>query len=260
MIDMSKVHLVVPDPHAHPEHDNNRADWLGQLIKDLKPDVVVNLGDAADMASLSNYDKGKASFHGKNYEKDIQSHLDFQKRMWAPIRKSKRKMPYRVVLEGNHEHRLKRALEYDPQLEGEKFGMSFNDFDFNRYYHDVVEYDGMTPGLITIDGITYAHFMISGAMGRPISGVHHAASLIAKGFTSCTVGHSHLMDFSVRTDVTGKKIMGCVAGVYQDYPSSWAGNVNNLWWSGVVIKREVEDGVYDPEFVSIARLRKEYGQ
>ena len=32
-----KVHLVVPDSHAHPDYNNDRADWLGQLIADLKP-------------------------------------------------------------------------------------------------------------------------------------------------------------------------------------------------------------------------------
>ena len=48
---MTKVHLVIPDPHAHPDHNNNRADWLGQLILDLKPDVVVNLGDVAGRQS-----------------------------------------------------------------------------------------------------------------------------------------------------------------------------------------------------------------
>ena len=50
---MNKTHIVVPDPHADPRYSNDRADWIGQLIKDVKPEVVVNLGDAADMSSIS---------------------------------------------------------------------------------------------------------------------------------------------------------------------------------------------------------------
>jgi hypothetical protein len=46
--------------------------------------------------------------------------------------------------------------------------------------------------------------------------------------------------------------------VYQDYKSEWAGEVNKLWWRGVVIKRNVENGAYDPEWVSIERLKREY--
>jgi hypothetical protein len=50
-----------------------------------------------------------------------------------------------------------------------------------------------------------------------------------------------------------------VAGVYQDYRASWAGGANDLWWKGVIYKRNVEDGVYDAEFISLESLRKEYG-
>jgi hypothetical protein len=254
------VHLVIPDQHAHPDFNNDRADWVGKLILDLKPDVVINLGDAADLPSLSLYDKGKASFHSRNYEKDIQAHLDFQDRMWYPMRKAKKKQPFRVVLEGNHEHRIKRALELDPHLEGESFGISFKSLAFDDYYHEVVPYSGQTPGVTVVDGISYAHYLVSGVMGRPVGGEHHASSLVSKFHTSCTVGHSHTVDWSVRSSVNGKKVMGMVAGVYQDYQAPWAGSTTTFWWSGVVIKRGVEDGSYSPQFVSIAELRKEYGQ
>ena len=254
-----KVHLVIPDQHAHPDFSNDRADYLGRLIKDLKPDVVVNLGDAADMASLSSFDKGKASFNGRNYEKDILAHLDFQERMWAPSKKSKKKRPYRVVLEGNHEYRTKRVLETSPELEGDRHGISFKDYDFNSYYHDIVEYEGSTPSFIAIDGVHYAHYFISGVLGRAIGGEHHASSLGKKTMVSCTVGHSHLRDFDMSTGSTGNTILSLVAGVFQDYRSTWAGAVNNLWWSGVVIKRGVDNGIYDHEWVSLKRLKEIYG-
>jgi hypothetical protein len=256
---MSKTYLVVPDQHAHPDHNNDRADYLGKFIKDLKPHVVVNIGDAADLASLSTFDKGKHSFHARNYEKDIDAHLDFQERMWAPIRKSKRKQPYRIILEGNHEHRIKRALEASGEMAGDRFGLSFRNLDFDSYYHEVIEYNGSTPGIRTMDGIDFAHFFISGVMGRPIGGIHHAASLVTKNFTSSVCGHSHTADFSVRTTQTGKKLFGLVSGVYQDYNSDWAGHINDLWWRGLVVLRDVDDGYFDPEFIGLKALEKEYG-
>lgn len=255
---ISKIHLVIADQHAHPDFNNDRADWLGQLIKDLKPDVVVNIGDAADLASLSSFDKGKASFVTRNYENDIIAHLNFQERMWQPMKDAKKKKPHRIILEGNHEHRVKRAIDLSPELAGDRFGISFNDFDFNSYYNEVVEYEGGTPGIIKVDDISYAHFFVSGLMGRPIGGMHHAASLIAKNLTSSVCGHSHTADWAVRTKPDGSKIMGLVCGVYQDYRAEWAGHVNDLWWKGVVILRNVEDGYFDPEFVGIDRLRREY--
>lgn len=256
---MTKEYLIIPDQHAHPDHNNDRADWLGNLIKDLKPDVVINMGDAADMPSLSSYDKGKASFASASYEKDIEAHLDFQDRMWHPMKKAKKKQPKRVVLHGNHENRLRKVLEYDPHLAGDRFGVSFKNFQFSDYYHEQVPYEGQTPGIYTSDGLAFAHYFVSGLMGRPIGGEHHAASLIAKGHHSCIAAHSHTIDWAVRTDPTGKKVMGLVAGVYQDYKSGWAGEVNKLWWSGVVYLRGVEQGYFDPQFIGLEAIRREYG-
>ena len=252
---MTKTHLVIPDQHAHPDFNNDRADWIARLIVDVRPDVVINIGDAADMASLSTYDKGKRAFQGRSYKKDIDAHLDFQDRMWAPVKRTKKKLPYRVVLEGNHEHRIEKALDMSPELEGT---ISFKDYAFDDYYDDVVRYQGGTPGIIDIDGIHYAHYFVSGVMGRPVGGEHPAYSLLTKHFTSCTCGHIHVADHAIRTTVDGRRIHGLVAGVYQDYESAWAGEINKLWWRGVVVKHNVEGGSYDPEWISIDRLRKEY--
>lgn len=254
---MGKTHLVIPDPHAHPDHDNKRAEYLGKLIVDLKPDVVVNLGDMWDMSSMSAYDKGGKSFQGRTFKKDIDAGLDFDDRLWYNIRKAKKKKPYSVFLEGNHEFRLKKAINTQPELEGV---ISFEDFNLNRNYDEVIEYAGNTPGYTEIDGVHYAHYFVSGVMGRPIGGEHPAYSLLTKEFTSCTCGHIHVTDFSVRHVVDGRRIMGLVAGVYQDYESGWAGEVNKLWWRGVIIKRNVEGGQYEPQWVSLETLEKEYGR
>jgi len=231
---------------------------MGQLIHELKPDVVINLGDQADLASLSLYDKGKASFASRNYQRDIEASLDFQEKLWAPAKAAKKRMPRRVILEGNHEHRIKRAMDIQPELVGDRYGLSFSDLDWSACYTDVVEYEGQTPGVIDVDGLLYAHFFVSGVMGRPIGGVHQASSLVSKSYQSCVMGHTHTTDWSVRTTPTGKHIMGLIAGVGQDYDSPWAGTVNKLWWRGVVILRNIEDGTYDPQWVSMKALKEAY--
>lgn len=248
--------LVVPDQHAHPDHNNDRADYLARLTIDLKPDIVVNLGDACDLASLASYDRGKRSFHGKSYQRDIDSHLDFQERWWEPVRRTKKKLPYRVVLEGNHEHRVEKALDLNPEYEGI---VGFDSFEFDRYYDEVVRYDGGTPGTIEISGVTFAHYLVSGTKGYPISGEHAAYNLITKKFVSCVVGHSHLKDECIRNTERSTTVQGVVAGVYQDYNSDWAGSSNKLWWRGLVYLRNVENGRFDTQWISLDNLRKEYG-
>lgn len=249
-------HLVVPDPHAHYQHNNLRALWLGELINDIKPDRVIVLGDVADMPSLSSYDKGKRAFQGRTYSQDMQAHGDFQEKLWSTVRRAKRKLPHSVVLHGNHEQRIERAIEVQAELEGV---ISYEDLELDHWYDEVVPYTGATPGSIALDGVHYAHYFVAGISGRPISGEHSAYSLLSKLHASCVVGHSHLMDHCVRTRADGQKIMGLVAGCYQDWEAGFAGEANKLWWRGVCVLNNVEDGCYDLQTISLESLRKEYG-
>lgn len=255
---MSRTHLVLPDPHSHPSFSNERADYVGKLIADLQPEVFINLGDMWDFASLSGYDKGKSSFHGRNYQRDLASGLEFNDRLFAPIRKLKRKQPYSVFLEGNHEQRQARLLDMQPELDG---AISFKDLDLSRSYDEVVRYTGQSPGSIVVDGVAYAHFVVSGIMGRPIGGEHAAYSLLTKQFQSVVQGHTHLFDYSERTNMAGRRVQAVVAGWFGDYTAPWAGEeICKMWNSGVVVLHDAEDGEFDLEWISLRRLKKEYGE
>lgn len=253
---MSKIHLVIPDCHAHYQHDNDRAIWLGHLIRDIKPDVVINLGDLADMPSLSSYDKGKKGFQGRTYIQDINAALDFQDKLWSTVKAAKKRLPLRVTLIGNHEHRIERAIEVQPELDG---AISYNDLRLQDFYDEVVWYNGSTPGSITVDGILYAHYVVGGVLGKPLQSEHHAYTLLKKMHMSCTVGHTHTLDYCIATKADGAKIMGLVAGCFYDYEQPYAGDAAKFYDRGVVIKRNVDNGCYDLEWISIDRLRKEYG-
>lgn len=249
------THLVIPDSHAHYEHNNDRADWLSHLIQDVRPDVVIHIGDSADMPSLSSYDKGKRSFHGKTYRADINAHTDFQDRVWSPLRKRKKRLPRTVFCVGNHEQRIHKALDLSPELEGT---IGFGDLHLSEWYDDIVPYEGGTPGVIEIDGIEYAHYFPSGTMGRPAGGEHAAYTLLTKRHKSSTCGHLHTADFCVRPAGSSGRIMASVVGCFQDYTNDWVGEAASFWWRGVMIKHNVENGQYDPEWVSIDRMRKIY--
>lgn len=246
-----QTHLIIPDSHAHADHGNARYQWLGHLINDVKPDVVVDIGDWWDMPSLCHYDKGTKGFEGRRYKRDIDAGLDAQEKMFGIIRKQKKKLPRFVRTLGNHEARISKAIDRDPVLEGT---IGLDDLQSREYGWEQVPF--LSP--IEIAGVTYQHYFVSGLMGRPIGGERHAQSLILKQLASCTQGHSHLFDYCVRSDVRGTKIHGLVCGVYQDYHADFAGPANALWNPGVVIKRGVENGSYDLEHISLKRLKEAY--
>jgi hypothetical protein len=246
------THLVIPDQHAHPDHNNDRFEWLGKLIVDLRPDVVINIGDMVDMPSLSSYDKGTKSFEGKRYYKDIGAAFNAQELMMFPVRQAKKKKPKFIFTLGNHENRINKAINNDSRLEGT---IGIKDLLLEEWGYEVFPF--LEP--VIIDGIAYAHYFTSGVMGRPVGGENPGKSLLNKQHMSATAGHTHTLDFASTVNAAGQRLMGLVCGAYIDYASSWNNAQSEaLWWSGVVIKRNIDNGTYDPQFVSLNTLRKEY--
>ena len=249
-------HLIIPDTHSTPDFNNDRFTWLGKLVVDLKPDTVIMLGDWVDMPSLCSYDKCTKGYEGRRYKNDIEAGIDAQERFFAPIRAAKKRLPRLVMLEGNHEHRITRAISSDAaHLDGI---ISLDDLEYEHFGWEWVPYYGSTPGIIEVDGIAYAHYFTSGIMGRSISGEHPAYSLLVKQYMSCTQGHTHITDYCVRTTATHRHIHGLIAGVYVDYYMDYAGEANDLWWKGVIFKTNVEKGQYDPRWIGLESIKKEY--
>lgn len=251
-----KKYVVVFDIHASPGEDNTRADALANLIIDQKPDVVVNGGDTIDFASLSSYDKGKRSAIGRNYIADVESHLDFQSRMWEPVKARKKKMPFRVFLFGNHEFRLDRALDISPEYAG---AIDYKHLKLEEYYDELVPYDGNNPGVIELDGILFSHFFPSGVMGRPVSGERPAYSLIIKNGQSSIQGHIHTLDFCSQRKVSGRVLNGLVCGTFNEHVPNWAGTIGSFWQPGLAVLHNVHDGHYDFEWWSLERVKQVYG-
>ena len=252
---MSERMLLIPDPHAVPYANNDRAEWLGKLIVDLKPDVVLNGGDLFDMQSLSSYDKGKRSFSGKTYKADIEAGLDFHEKMWEPVRRQKKKMPYRVFLIGNHEQRVDRALDLSPELQGT---IGYADYHLEDYYDTVVPYDGQLPGIFEYENILFAHFFPTGVSGLPIGGNYPGRMLLTKNGCSSVQFHTHILDYNSHRTVKNEVRHGLVAGCYLDYQPDWTGPLARFWRSGVVVLDNLDDGDFDFRWISIDSIKKEY--
>jgi len=258
---MSKTAIVWSCAHAKPEVSNERFDWLAGLIYDIRPDYCIDLGDGADMASLNSYDtKYPKAIVSQSYEADIESYNDSQERLRKPFKKNKRKRPYWVGFEGNHGHRIKKAIAHDPRLEGQKYGISFGHLQTDKWFDDYHEYINSAPALVDYDGVLYGHYVSSYNPSVGIAGKHAAHSLLSHVKCSVTVGHSHKYSYFYDGAARPNPIIGHVVGCFKGKEETWAGHVNAEWRTGVVIKREIENGVYSHQWVSMNELRKEYSE
>lgn len=256
----NKTAVVFTCAHSTPGVGNERFEWLGNLIYDIKPDYVIDLGDFDDMKSLNSYDTARPEMLcNQSYESDIENGQDARDRIRWKIRKNKIKRPYFIGLEGNHENRIKVALEKEPRLRGENYGVSFKHLQTDYWYDEYHEYSNAAPSILDLDGISYAHYISSGNYGTAMSGDHHAYNLLKKRACSTTVGHSHKRNLHFKDDAHPNPIIGLVAGCFKGADETWAGQSNKEWWKGVIIKRNINNGVYDPEFVSLENLEKAYG-
>lgn len=254
-----RSHLILGDSHAQPNHNNNRFTWAGELTLERQPDVIVDIGDSADMASLCQYDIGNVRAEGRRYVDDIAAYRDAMDKFMAPINKyndthtrwkKKKYRPDFIKCRGNHEYRIARAASENPALYGH---ITYDDLEESKHGWKV--YDFLEP--CVIDNICYKHFFTSGIMGRPIGGVNHARTLVSKTYMSSVCGHSHMRDFWEDTDAAGRKVFGLVVGCYFEHEESYT-TENDRFWRGLVYLNDVREGQADVEFIGMNQIRSKY--
>ena len=215
----------------------------------------MHLGDHWDMASLSSWDRGKKSMEGRRYNADITAGNLGMAILNAPLNryneqrrayKEKQWWPRRVLLRGNHEERILRACEDDAALDGV---IGYHDLESPGWEtHEFLE-------VVNIDGVAYSHYFYNPMSGRPYSAV--AATRLKQVGRTFTMGHQQTLDYAIRF-VGDKAHHGLIAGACYLHDEGYKGPQGNAHWRGVIVKHQVEDGEYDPMFVSLDYLCRRY--
>ena len=254
---MTKI-LIIPYTQVKPGVNISHLHWLGKYICEIRPDIIVHLGDHWDLPSLSSYDKGTAAIEGRRVKADIKAGRDGIELLEAPLkalqaaqRRYKRTIynPRKVFLIGNHEQRLERYINNNPELVG---FLSYKDFGLEKAGWEV--YDFLE--IVNIHDILFSHYFANPMSGRPYSG--KAAGLIQRVGKSFVMGHRQELDFSCRELCDGTKQIGVIAGAFYQHDEGYKGYQGNKHWRGVVVGHEVENGWFDPMFVSMDYLRRTF--
>jgi len=249
--------LCIPDAQVKEGVPLEHLTWAGKAIVDYKPDVVVNLGDFADMPSLSTHDKaGSKYFEGKRYTKDVDIVKTAMAMLLKPLKdeqmrlkrnKEKLYKPRMVMLLGNHENRINRAINNNPMLDGL---ISTKDL---GYESDWEVYDFLSP--VFLSGVGFNHYFPVGAMGRPASS---PSVIISKLHMSCVAGHQQGRSVAYGKRADGKSVCSIIAGSYYLHSEEYMDQLSNKHWRGLVMLNEVQDGQFDEMFLSIDYLKRKY--
>jgi hypothetical protein len=250
------THLIVGDAHAKPDVENHRFDWLGRLIVDRQPNVIVDIGDWWAMDSLCGYDKkGSRAFEGNRYVKDIEAGIDAQHRVQHQLddyNRGRRKKyePRRVRTLGNHDGgRICRLLEEEP-----RFSAVLGTRDLLSAEFGWEEYPYLAP--VEIDGISYCHIFQKG--GRERSGKYVVARTTEEESCSLVFGHTHKLAFWRWANSLGRSWQGLNCGCYFLHWEDWGKTDNHFWSRGIAILNNVRDGQFDLEWVGMDEVRRKY--
>ena len=247
-------HLVIPDCQVKPKVALDHLAWCGEYILKMRPDVIVQIGDFADMPSLCSYDEGKKSFEGRRYKADIAAVQEGMQLLLGPLKaeqkKGKKKYNPRLILTlGNHEDRITRAIEAEPRLEGV---LSLDDLRYKEWGWEVLPF--LQP--IIVDGVVYNHYFPTGQMGHPCG---TARSILNKYHMSCFAGHAQGRDLAYARKADGGTITAIIAGSFYQHDEPYLNPITNSVWRGIYVLHEVKDGSFDEMPVSLAYLKSRYG-
>lgn len=255
---MSIKHFVIPDTQVKPGVPLDHLTAAGNYIVAKKPDVIVHLGDHWDMHSLSSYDRGTKRAEGARYQEDIDAGLAGMEALLKPIwdfnkRKKKNKekqyKPRMIFNLGNHEERILRHVNANPELDGK---IGFKDLKLEKFGWEVPDF--LAP--VEVDGVTYAHYFYNPNSGHPWGG-KCSTKINNIGF-SFTMGHQQGLDIAMKHLANGKTIRGLVAGSFYQHDEEYKGNQANDHWHGCIMKHEVKDGNYCLMELSLDYLKKEW--
>jgi len=153
----------------------------------------------------------------------------------------------RHFLFGNHEERIVRATEDNPELFG-----------------SVGLHQCLTPGWkqheflkpVELDGVHYAHYFYQPNTSKPFTGtIENRLKNIGHSFT---MGHQQGLLVGLRDIVGETRQRGLVFGSTYLHDEEYKGHQGNTHWRGIAVCRNVEDGNYDLSEVSLDALCKRY--
>ena len=241
---LGRMHIVIPDVQAKPGVPLEHLDWVGQYIAEKQPDVVVCIGDFADMEALSKYDVGTIRGENKRLQKDLIVAREAMDRLVGRWAGGDYKPEMHLTM-GNHEERLDRFANEHPYLE-EVVGTHM--LNYERWGWKVHPF--LKP--VTLDGVDYCHYFISGKKGYPVSS---ANAMRTKRTRSSIMGHAQQTEVAF-DPLSHQWFIFC--GVCNLHDEHYLGPQGNDYRRQILVLHEVEDGRFDPMFVSLRFLQKAY--
>ena len=251
--------LCFGDSHVKPGVDLSHFVLLGNYIATERPRYIISMGDFVTLDCLSRFDQDKrGKMEGKRYNEELEAGHKALTLMFAEMglmneefreRKQKLYRPSIIFLEGNHEYRARSYLQYNPEWIG-KIDIP-TDLCITQY--EWVPY----PSRLNLAGVSFTHALI-GDNGKPVSRENIENYALNTYANPVVFGHYHkgIWKNKQRRNADLTSAVGC--GMFCKHEEDWILGGSPDYWRGFVVLNVWDDGKFDPEFISIDRLERDY--
>lgn len=244
---------VVPDFHAKPGIDSNRASWIGRHIAAQDPDRVVIIGDFGDFGSVC--------FHERNdtakgrlkpvFQQDLDAHEEAQALLHEGMANCRAKVD---IVMGNHEERVMRFENASPEV-GEFMREAL--YNLYRRFHWSHHPFGK---FVFVGGVGFVHVPL-GLDGKPIQGLTAHRRIAGRSVHDIVMGHTHKLAL-VSEPKLGENNLITVYDVGCAYPQGYVppyvGNAASGWAYGVVDMTIAEGRVQQFSHTAMSELMRRY--
>lgn len=225
--------IVFSDAHVVPHEDLSiSAQALLEILKELKPQIVVNGGDIFDFASISKHDK-----LGWDNQFTVKEELEAGMDLLEQVAKVTPGALH-IAIEGNHDTRFNKFLsKHIPQFKGVP-GFNFTD-------HLPKEWRYAMSILINNNTI-----FLHGWHG----GVHCAFNNVIKSGISIVTGHTHTLDIKPFTDYNGTRFgisTGTLATIQNNKLFAYTNASPLNWQAGFVVLTYIDGELQYPEVCNV---------
>lgn len=226
-----RSHFIISDMQVTPSNLTQAKRTLHKIalkVIEKKPDVLIWLGDFADMESLYRASKKYDQFDSKKFKADVRASneaMDYFQNLIKDL-----KLEQHITV-GNHEDRINKFIENNIQISAL---ISFDELNYNKYMqvHKYLE-------VATIDGIQYSHKFVNGSGGADITS---ARALLKKTYGHACQGHSRKIDQFTDYKPNGEQLSTLLAGASYEHEMSYLNNPQDrlyprqVWFSQDVYK------------------------
>ena len=258
MSKLGRRHIWIPDTQCRSGESFDHLTAAGNFICDKRPDVIVHLGDHWDMESLSSYDKGKKRAEGKRIRYDVAAGQRGMNALLGPLaalqqkqQKDKKEIykPELHFLFGNHEERIVKHVESNPELEGlldlsvlqvEKWGWTIHPF----------------QTILELDGIWFSHYFYQPKTGKPYGGM--ISTRLKNIGNSFVQGHTQGLDAGIMPLANGSVRRGVVSGSFYEHNEHYRGPQAVNEWRGIIYATEIKKGNFNLCEVSLPYLLEKW--